>query len=175
MKILKGIFYVILAIIALFLIVALFLPSEYKVERSVQINKPVGVVYDYVADFNNFHEWNPWTQFEPGHSYEVSGDSAAVGQKYFWKGEIIGSGQMIFTNLKQNESINATIEFLPEQGTGVVEWIFDGDSTSTSVNWILTGSADYPVGRYMGIMMDSFLGQNFEDGMQKLKEKCEAK
>ena len=54
MKILKNLLIIIVAIIALLLIVAVFLPSEYRVERSVEINKPAEEVYNYVADFNNF-------------------------------------------------------------------------------------------------------------------------
>lgn len=172
MKILKGIFYAILVIIVLFFVVAIFLPSEYKVERSTDIDAPIENVYGYVADFNNFYAWNPWTPLEPNHKYEVTGDSASVGQKYYWEGEVIGSGQMIFTEFKPYDLIVSNIEFLaPEQGSGIVEWTFEGNSTSTKVNWSLKGDADYPIGRYMGLVMDTFLGKSFEDGLSNLKEK----
>lgn len=174
MSILKKISYVVLAIIALFFIVALFLPTEYRVERSIEINKPIDNVYGYVADFNNFHAWNPWTPLEPGHKFEVTGDSATVGQKYYWNGEIIGSGEMEFTELKQNQSIQSSIAFLsPEQGSGIVDFTFEGDMNKTKVSWSLNGDAGYPIGRYFGLMMDSILGKDFETGMEKLKEKCE--
>ncbi len=174
MSILKKISYVVLAIIALFFIVALFLPSEYVVERGIEIDKPIENVYGYVADFNNFHAWNPWTPMEPGHKFEVTGDSATVGQKYYWIGEIIGSGEMVFTELKENQSIKSSIAFLsPEQGAGIVDFTFEGDMNKTKVTWKLTGDAGYPIGRYFGLIMDSMLGKDFEVGMEKLKEKCE--
>lgn len=176
MKILKNILIIIVAIIALFLIVAMFLPSEYRVERSVEINKPASVVYNYVADFNNFYEWNPWTPMEVGHNYEVTGDSAKVGQKYFWEGKVVGSGQMIFTELKPYSLIKSDIEFLsPQQGKGVVDWTFNNNGNITKVTWGISGESEYPVGRYFGLMMDSFLGKDFENGMKNLKTKCEAK
>lgn len=174
MKIIKGIFYVILVIVALVFVIAIFLPSQYSVERTVEINKPVEVVYGYVADFNNFHNWNPWTILEPNHPYEVTGDSAKVGQKYYWEGEIIGSGHMIFTEFKPYDLIKSDIAFLaPQQGEGVVEWEFEENTNSTKVKWSLTGNADYPLGRYYGLMMDNFLGKSFEDGMSNLKKKVE--
>lgn len=174
MKILKGIFYTIVAIIILLLVIAIFLPSKYEVERSIQINKPVELVYGYVADFDNFHGWNPWTKLEPNHSYNVVGDSGQVGQKYSWKGEIIGSGNMTFLELNQNELIKSDINFLsPNQATGIVNWNFVESENSTKVSWSITGDADYPIGRYMGLMMDSFLGPSFEEGMKNLKEKVE--
>jgi uncharacterized membrane protein len=175
MKILKTIFYVILGLIALLFLVAIFLPSEYKVERSVEINKPVGIVFGYVADFNNFREWNPWSSLEPKHSFEVSGDSGKVGQKYHWNGNIIGTGEMIFTELKPYDLIKSDILFLaPEQANGVVDFIFNGDENKTKISWSLTGSADYPLGRFFGLMMDSFLGPDFEKGMSNLKNMCES-
>ncbi len=175
MKVLKKISIIVIAIIALFLIVAVFLPTQYVVTRGIEINKPVDQVYGYVADFNNFQAWNPWTPLEPGHNYEVIGDSATVGQKYSWEGKIIGSGEMVFTHFTQNEAIKSDIAFLsPQQGKGEVEWTFEGDSNMTKVSWSLIGEAGYPIGRYFGLMMDSMLGGNFEDGMKNLKEKCEA-
>ncbi|MBI1933650.1 MAG: SRPBCC family protein [Ignavibacteriales bacterium] len=175
MKILKILLKVIIVIIVLFLVVALFLPSEYKVERSIEINQPVEVVYNYVADFNNFYKWNPWTPFEPGHKVVVTGDSAAVGQKYFWEGKTIGSGEMVFTELKPYSLIKADIEFLtPQHGTGKVDFVFVPNGNSTKFSWSISGDADYLVGRYMGLMMDMILGKNFEDGAKTLKEKCEA-
>jgi hypothetical protein len=175
MKVLKKISLIVVAIIALFLIVAVFLPSEYVVKRGIEINKPVDQVYGYVADFNNFQGWNPWTPLEPGHKFVVLGDSATVGQKYSWEGKIIGTGEMVFTQFSQNEAIKSDIAFLsPQQGKGVVEWTFEGDSNMTNVSWSLIGEAGYPLGRYYGLIMDSMLGPSFEDGMKNLKKKCEA-
>lgn len=174
MKILKGLSITIIGIIALLLIVAIFLPSEYKVERSIEISQPVGIVYGYVADFNNFHDWNPWTPMEPSHKFEVVGDSGGVGQKYSWEGEIVGTGDMTFLELRQKQLIKSDINFhTPNEGKGIVDWAFDGDMNETIVSWSITGEAGYPMGRYFGLMMDEFLGKNFEDGVSKLKEECE--
>ncbi len=176
MKILRKISLAIVAIIVLFFVVAIFLPSEYKVERSIEINLPADSIYNYVADFNNFQAWNPWTPLEPGHKYEVTGDSASVGQRYFWEGKTIGSGQMTFTELKPYSYIKSDIEFLkPNSGKGIVEWNFEQQGNSTKVTWGIIGEAGYPIGRYFGLMMDGFLGKSFEDGMKNLKKNCEAK
>lgn len=97
-----------------------------------------------------------------------------MGQKYYWEGEIIGSGHMIFTEFKLYNLIKSDIAFLsPQQGEGFVEWEFEENTNSTKVKWSLTGNADYPLGRYYGLMMDNFLGKSFEDGMSNLKKKVE--
>jgi hypothetical protein len=175
MKVLKIFFSVIVAIIALVLIVAIFLPSQYKVERSMVINKSDTLVYNYVSDFNNFKGWNPWSQMEPDHKFEVTGNAATVGHKYYWEGKEIGSGQMIFTELIPYNFIKSDIEFLtPQSGKGIVEFKFEPQENSTKFSWAIVGDAEYPIGRYMGMLMDTFLGKNFEDGVANLKLKCEA-
>lgn len=174
MKVLKGIFFIIVGIIALLFIVALFLPSQYTVTRKIEVNKPIGEVYGYIADFNNFHSWNPWTPLEPNHMYTVNGDSGQIGQKYYWEGEVIGKGEMIFTELKQYEKIASEINFLaPQTASGIVNWNFNGTENTTNVSWSLTGPSDYPLGRYYGLMMDGFLGPSFEEGLKSLKTNCE--
>lgn len=177
MKILKKILIAILIIIALFLIVAIFLPNKYKVERTTKIDKPVEFIYGYLSDFNNFRDWNPWTNLEPGHDYNVNGDSATVGQKYSWQGKVIGKGEMIFTDFKPFEKIKSNIKFItPQEGKGLVEWNFKKENeNTTNVSWSLEGDAEYPMGRYFSLMMDSFLGKSFQDGLNNLKEKCEKK
>lgn len=175
MKILKGILVVILAIIALFFIVAIFLPDSFRVQRSTEINKPVNEVYNYVADFNNFHDWNPWTKLEPDHKVEITGDSATIGQKYYWEGKIIGSGDMVFTEFNPYSKIKSDIHFYtPNEGEAKVDWDFEPFDKGTKVTWSIYGDSDYPFGRYMGLMMDGFLGASFEEGMKNLKEKFDS-
>lgn len=81
---------------------------------------------------------------------------------------------MIFTKFKPYDLIKSEIAFLsPQQGEGVVEWEFEKNANSTKVTQSLTGDADYPLGRYYGLMMDNFLGKSFEEGMSNLKKKVE--
>lgn len=56
MKILKIALLIIVAIIVLFLIVAAFMPSKYIVERSIDINKPIDLVFEHVVDLNHFED-----------------------------------------------------------------------------------------------------------------------
>ena len=46
-------------VIVLLLIIALFLPDGYFIEKSAIIKKPCDFVMDKVADFHNHILWNP--------------------------------------------------------------------------------------------------------------------
>ena len=65
MKALKIVLMAVGVLAALFFIIAAFLPSRYTVERSIEINKAPEVVFEQVADFNNYLKWNPWSKMEP--------------------------------------------------------------------------------------------------------------
>ena len=47
-------------VIVILLIIALFLPNGYFIEKSAIIKKPCEFVMDKVADFHNHVLWNPW-------------------------------------------------------------------------------------------------------------------
>lgn len=174
MKILKIILWVVLGIIGVFLLVAVFLPSEYSVERSITIEKPAELVFSRVADFNYYNKWNPWSRTDPGIKTAVSGEPAKPGSKWEWDGELVGKGSMEILSLVEGKSILSKLTFFePQQGEASDKWTFKPEGNGTEATWQLTGKAEYPVGRYFGLMMDNLLGNDFENGLKSLKELCE--
>ncbi len=83
MKVLKILLIAIGALAALFLLVAAFLPSSYTVERAIEINKPPEVVFEQVADLNNYLKWNPWSKMEPTAKNAITGAQKQAGAS--WK------------------------------------------------------------------------------------------
>ena len=58
MKILKKLLVGFIALIAVLLIIALFVPKQYTVSVSETINKPKQQVYDYVKTLRNQTQYN---------------------------------------------------------------------------------------------------------------------
>ena len=65
MKVLKTIGIVILALIAIPLIVAIFVPKSYTVSVAETINVPKQQVYDYVRILDNQKEYSLWVLEDP--------------------------------------------------------------------------------------------------------------
>jgi len=175
MKVLRTILIIILALIVLFLIVALFLPSSFSVERSIEINKPVDFVYNTVLDFEKRTQWDPWVEKDADAttSFEL-GDSTGVGNTWAWQGEIVGSGNLTVDKVIPNEKIHSKLVFIsPQQMESDVIWKFAPVENGTKVTWGLAGEVDYPVGRFFGMMMDGYIGPDYEQGLQSLKQLCE--
>lgn len=73
MKILKNTIIVIISLVVIVLIIAAFVPSEFKVEREVTINKPLTEVFDYVKYLKNQENYSVWSKIDPNMKREFTG------------------------------------------------------------------------------------------------------
>ncbi|MEO6304366.1 MAG: polyketide cyclase, partial [Bacteroidia bacterium] len=62
----KKFLYVVIALLVLYLILAMIGPKEIKVERNISINKSPALVVSKLTDLKYFHdEWSPWSEKDP--------------------------------------------------------------------------------------------------------------
>ena len=174
MKILKRILVGLTVLLGLLLIVGLFLPSEFHVERRAEIAAPVDSVFKLVENTNNLVQWNPWSELDPESKNETSTPPTGVGAYWYWDGEIIGKGSMTLAALESNKSLEYILRFdEPKMDPSDILFKFSATATGTEVVWINVGKLNYPIGRYFGLMMDSMLGSDFEKGLANLKAMAE--
>ncbi|HPG34554.1 MAG TPA: hypothetical protein PLM34_11905, partial [Lentimicrobium sp.] len=76
MKILRKILFVLGSLIALVLIVALFVKSEYAVERQTVIDKPAADVFNYVKYLKNQDNYSVWASMDPQMKKDYRGTDA---------------------------------------------------------------------------------------------------
>ncbi len=171
---LKKIIIFLVALVVLLLVLAIFLPSNYKVERSTTINAPVEKVFIQVADLNNYLKWNPWSQMDKEAKNTITENSQRAGATWSWEGEVVGKGSLTIVKAEKYKSIETKIIFTsPRQDEGKGFWTFEDINGTTKVTWWMEGELNYPIGRFMGLMMESMLGDNFEKGLASLKELTE--
>ena len=169
MKILKIILIGLGAIVALFLITALFAPSQATLERSIVINAPVEEVYNHVADLSTWSDWDAWMQQEPDAKNETNGEPGE-GMSRTWEGQEIGSGTMTIEKVVPGKEIHTKIEFTkPWEGVAHGHWTFTEKDGGTEVVWAFEGAEmGYPM-KIMNFMMDGMVGGQFEIGLNNLK------
>ena len=150
------------------------LPGSYKVERSIEINAPMEIVYPLVYDPKAWARWGVWNRRDPGMKITYSGAPAGVGAKWSWQSKSEGSGSMEFTGAEFNQRVAYKIAFADFDGalTGRLEFAPAGKAVR--VNWIAEGDMGMnPLKRYVAIVMDRMLGPDFEGGLKNLKELAE--
>ena len=65
MKILKTILIVIVVLVALAAIVGMFMSSDVRVERSMEMKATPDALYNQVNNLKNWDNWMPWNKMDP--------------------------------------------------------------------------------------------------------------
>lgn len=169
MKILKVIGIVILVLVVLFLGIAMLLPSEIHVERTLVIPASSEIVFNQINDLRKWDEWSPWHQRDPEMKITYEDFLSGEGASYRWQSEKVGNGKLTITESEPFKYIETELDFM-EQGTAVGYYRFEPVKEGTQVTWgFKTDLGDGLIDKYVGLMMDSMLGSDFEKGLQNLK------
>jgi hypothetical protein len=176
MKILKIILACIGIIIVLFLIVSLFMPKTFDVQRSITIKAPAEKVFAEVNDFSNMDHWSPWKDYDPNAKATVEGMTDEPGYKYSWSSENknVGNGSLTRITTDQNKSITNELYFADFKMKSTNYWNFENTDEGIKVTWGDKGELPF-LFRFIGPMMEKGMTPDFEKGLNRMKEYCEAK
>lgn len=164
-------------LLILFMVGGIFLPETIRIERSVQIDRPVAEVYPYVSDFANWPSWNPWSEMEPAAVNTFSNPSSGKGASWSWEGEEVGKGSLTAEEVKENEYLQSKLSFVePWESEAKDQWQFTAlDEQRTELSWSNEVMLSNPFERYYGLFLDAVLGEQMEKGLAKLKKVAEEK
>ena len=155
-------------------VVGFFLPSAYRIERSVVIDADPEAIHEYVGDLDKWTAWEPWSEEDPTIRVERSDNTTGVGAHQSWSGES-GGGELTLTRNSVDEGIAYDLTFDDEHESQVT-MRYQADGAATRVVWTMEGDSGMNlIGRYFGLVMDSMVGPMFERGLEKLKFVVEQK
>mgnify|MGYP001086942125 CR=1 FL=1 len=175
MKVLKIIGTILLILLIVILLINVFTPSTYKVERSIEINASPAKVYGIVSKFSRFDEWSPWSEKDTALKVTYQGTDGTIGSMYIWKGnKDVGNGMMQMFELDENKKVAYKMQFGGGKDTATGYMILQSeDGSKTNVTWGFTGETSF-IFRFFNLLMDKFVGKDFEHGLNKLKAVAEA-
>ena len=177
MKALKTVILTVLSIPVLILSVSLFLPSSYRVERSLEMRAKPDAIFAQVSGLKNWTNWTAWTVAKhPDMEVSFSGPESGVGATYTWDGKSTGHGVLKLTRAEPDKGIGYDLAF--DHGKyvskGAIEYSPVGDGVR--VTWSNEGELGWnPISRIFGLLMDRMMGPDFEEGLRNLKQRLEAK
>ncbi|MDO6693391.1 SRPBCC family protein [Aliiglaciecola sp. 3_MG-2023] len=170
MAILKKVIFSLLILLTVFIVVGYFLPSEYRVQRSISINGAADKIYPQVADLRNWRDWGVWYQRDPNMQVEYSGDSIGIGMKSSWKSATEGDGSMTIIALAPNQSVTYELYFSGFDMTSQGQLTFQQSDGQTLVTWTGTGDVGFnAINRYFALAMDSLIGPDLQQSLDNLK------
>jgi len=156
--------------------IGFLLADKVHVERSAKMLATPATVYAVVNSFEKFDQWSPWAELDPNMKVVRSGPDSGVGAKYAWHGNAeAGSGTQEIIESTPDEMVSIRLDFdgfdqpsmstlsiKPEGNGSLVTWSLDSDMGGN------------PVHRYFGLMMEKYVGQDYEKGLAKLKTLAES-
>lgn len=169
----KKILYVLVGLVAVYLILCIAGPSTVKVERSIDIKiSSVEDLQHKLADLKFFHDkWSPWTRRDPNMKTTYTGVCCEPGSSYSWESEKDSVGKGIMTFNKFNaDSVLMTLNFDNTGDTKVYYVTKDNANGTIKVNWGMVFDIGF-FGRapMLFMNMDKMIGPDYEAGLKTLK------
>ncbi|SEW36354.1 Polyketide cyclase / dehydrase and lipid transport [Chitinophaga sp. YR573] len=170
--------YIILGTLAVLIpglfVISLFLPATVKVVRARVVPATVAAVFQQVNILRNWEGWSPWHQLDPALKLTYSEAECGVGAGFQWesKHRQVRNGQLTITECRLHEYIALDMQFM-RQRIAKGYFRFEPARMGTLVTWGLRAElGQHPGRRLMGLMMDKWIGKDFERGLENLKRRC---
>jgi effector-binding domain-containing protein len=173
MKILKYLLYILLALVAIGIILGLFGPKSYKVERSVVAAGTPEVVWRHLNSTRKINEWSPFLKMDTTTVIEYTGKDGEVGSGSKWTSKKMGKGEQTITSLEPMKSTKVHLKFYMPWGASEADSYMnlEPDPNGTKVTWGITGNNNF-MGKIMGSLMsmEKGIGPHFETGLADLQK-----
>jgi len=175
MRILKYLGIVLGTIIGLILIVAIFVPTEFKYEKSIVINAPIDSIWVNVSSLSALDQWSPWNDHDPNMKKKLTGLDGAVGATQSWESDIVGSGSQTIVTVNKPNLFETDIKFYkPQKSHGKTYVHLTAQRSGIKTTWGMTGSMPYPLNILIVFMnMEKTMGKDWDNGLSKLKKMSE--
>ncbi|MFO0600735.1 MAG: SRPBCC family protein [Myxococcaceae bacterium] len=166
---------VVLALVALFLVVAATRRAEYRIERQVEIATPPAQVSAVLEDVRRFAS----VLFLFGDPFDQRGSDlkkTVEGAVLSWEGNEAGRGSMRVDESTPGQRAVLTVQFVkPMESTARYEFTLSTTPGGTSVTCALSGRHNF-LGKAFSVLMnmDKMLGADVDKTLGELKRVLEA-
>ncbi|MFC3551142.1 SRPBCC family protein [Lysobacter cavernae] len=164
-----------LAIVAaLFLIVAVVLPSSRHLQHSVETNRKMTIVYDTLNSLRRFKDWNPLVLRDPAMQLKLSGPDSGVGARldYDSKEKGLRQGSWEITASEPGKRVAYALTDIEPGKNKRTEFTFKPTGRNNrNVEITQTYDIDYGwnlIGRYAGLYVSSNVGEDMKMGLSRL-------
>ncbi|CUH49857.1 SRPBCC family protein [Ruegeria atlantica] len=177
MRFIKRIFITLLVLILVLVGVSYLLPGKAVLSRSITINAPAGAIFPYVNSMQETEKWSPWLTRDPETQLSYSGPEAGVGNTLNWASEHpqVGTGSQEIVESVPDQTVITALDFGP-MGSASASFDLTPEGEQTQVTWGFESDLGMnPMSRWMGLMMDKWVGGDYERGLTNLKALVEQK
>jgi uncharacterized protein YndB with AHSA1/START domain len=146
-------------------------PANTEVQRSIFVKANQQDVFEFLLDFQHYHQWQLASDRDSNMTHEIIGPKAE-GAKYLWSGnELVGKGQIEITKADPYRLIVMEITFT-EPWDALAHYRFNliTENNSTKVTWHYEAKNSF-MSRIQLLFMnlDRLLGAELEEGLERMR------
>ena len=170
MRLIKWLLVIVVGVVVIFLAGAYVLPRSVTVERTIVVAATPDQVFPYVNSLQRTEEWSPWLALDPDTKLAYSGPEEGVGNRLEWSSdhESVGSGSQEITASIPDKRVETALDFGP-MGTANAYFNLEGKGDGTEITWgLVSNLGNNPIARWMGLMLDRWVGADYEKGLANL-------
>ncbi|MDO6392308.1 SRPBCC family protein [Pontibacter sp. BT731] len=175
MHVLKSLLLGAATLIAILGVISICLPRQIHLQRDIIINAPAEVAYEQLSDLRNWPKWLPGHRIAPDKSISYAGPT--VGARYNWTSErgSIGQGVVTIVEAEPPSRLVTNLEF-EKKDKAHSTFILEETEEGTKLTWHFEQYiGDNPIRKFSGLLIDSTVGEEFEDGLDNIKKEVESK
>ncbi|MDP5211754.1 SRPBCC family protein [Pseudoalteromonas tunicata] len=173
---LKSILRLFTLLIILILVVGFFLPTHYKIEKSIQIEATASALNYWLFDLNNWPTWQVFQMLSPDLNFVFGEKTKGVGAFLAWQGPY-QTGELTFSKVdERNIQFNVLFndEHLAFGNLNIEPIMLKSDVTKQLVNWSLEGEIHTPIfAGYLALFHNIVLSSALETGLKNLQAQAE--
>lgn len=177
MRFLKILLYLILAILAAYVVFCFIGPKDFNVTRTVRVGAAPEAIFEEISNFQNWASWSPWAKRDPEMINQFAGDAGTVGHSQTWESKKEGSGSQTIVELRENEFMRTELRFKGWDGSNFSNFILEQVGDTTALTWTMEGG-DLPF-FFRGLMYlmggKKAIENDYDQGLADLKALAEAK
>ncbi len=171
MRLIKRIVYSLILTVLVMIAISFVLPGTARVSRSITIDAPPDAIFPYVNSMQLTEQWSPWLARDPETRLAYSGPDAGVGNKLAWTSDHpqVGSGTQEIIESIEGQLVRTALDF-GSMGKATASFTLQPEGAETQVTWGFESDLGLnPMARWMGLMMDKWVGADYETGLANLK------
>ena len=140
-------------------LVGVILPSEYRIERSIEVEAAPGDIYPMLVDLR-----------DAAAIYSYDGPDRAIGMRFQWQSEVLGIGSIEISALQFNRKLTYSMQNVTHGIEATGEIRLEAFDNKTRVIWSSHGDVGLNIiDRYKLLTFDDKLGRDFDVGLENIK------
>ena len=175
MSLLKSVLLGAATLIVILGVISIILPRQIHLHREITINAPAELAYEQLSDLRNWPKWLPGHHIDPSKSQNY--DGASVGERYNWQSQRSSIGESVVTIVETEppSRVVTNLEFEKADKANST-FVLEETDKGTKLTWhFVQHIGENPIRKFASLLIDSTVGEEFEDGMERIKREVESK